>query len=244
MDDSEIIKNIEQLINDLTLIPRGSFLMGSPKEDKDTYAYKSELPQHLVYIQSSLISKYPVTQLQWKVISYLSKVDIELPTNISEFKGNNLPVESITWCQALEFCNRLSAFTGQNITLPSEAQWEYACKAGTTTRYYWGDNPNSKLANYNWDPDRPTPVGSYPPNSWGLYDMYGNVAEYCLDTWHSNYEGVPNDGSPWLHGNKDYRTIRGGSWCDYSIRCNSNSRSGVYSMGSFSDIGFRICCSI
>lgn len=135
MDDIKIIEIVKQLIENLILIPQGPFLMGTNPRDES--ADEDEFPQHLVTLQPFLIGKYPVTQQQWKAINHLSKVNIELPKDPSYDKGNNFPVAAITWHQALEFCDRLSGFTGLNITLPSESQWEYACRAGTTTKYYW-----------------------------------------------------------------------------------------------------------
>lgn len=241
MDTAKVINIIEDLIEDLVLIPGGNFLMGPTPENKTR---ENELPQHLVKIQSFLMGKYLITQEQWEATTKLSKVNIELNSHPSCLKGDNLPVESITWEEALEFCNRLSIFTGLNITLPSESQWEYACRAGTTTRYYCGDNPNLDLKLANYDSFRINPTDSYSPNPWGLYDMYGKVGEWCLDDWHPNYEGAPIDDRPWLDYSTMKKVVRGGSWDCYIPKCSSASRKYQFFNYPSSTLGFRIHCSL
>jgi formylglycine-generating enzyme required for sulfatase activity len=182
-------------------IPAGSFLMGSPTSEESHFA--SESPQHKVTLETFWMSQSPITQAQW--VSVMGE-------NPSHFKGNDLPVESVSWYDAMEFCRRLSKQTGHVYTLPSEAQWEYACRAGTTTPFYFGETITPDQANYDGNytyggprgeyRQRTTPVGMFPPNDWGLYDMHGNVWEWCLDEWHSNYEGAPVDGSAWEGGDE------------------------------------------
>ena len=184
--------------SEITMVPilAGEFMMGS---SGDPNAWSNESPQHLVKINSFSISQTPITQAQWRAVASLPKVEINLKLDPSYFKGDNLPVESVNWYEAMEFCRRLSAATGEKYTLPTEAQWEYACRAGTATPYNTGgDEITKEQANYG--SSKTTPVLKYPPNTWGLHDMHGNVWEWCLDDWHPNYEGAPNDGSAWLDG--------------------------------------------
>ena len=156
------------------------------------------------------------------------KLNRELKADPSRFKGDNRPVEQVTWFDAVEFCQRLSQYTKRNYRLPSEAEWEYACRAGTTTPFHFGETITSELANYNAEStygDAPkgesrgetTEVGSFGvANGFGLYDMHGNVYEWCADQYHDNYEGAPTDGSAWIEEINDNdnhsRLLRGGSW--------------------------------
>ena len=165
-------------------------------------------------------------------------------------------MESITWDEAIEFCDRLSAKTGKIYTLPSEAQWEYACRAGTQTPFAFGEILTPELANYNWTriyngspkrssyPQETQSVGSYPANAWGLYDMHGNVWEWCQDDWHDNYRGAPKDGSAWM--DKNISTIdkvrRGGSWISYPWFCRSAYRCWFTRDSRYNNVGFRVCC--
>jgi len=177
-------------------IPAGEFLMGS--DESDPGAHSDEMPQHLVRLQSFSMSQAPITQAQWRAVAMLPSVDRKLNPNPSYFKGDNLPVERVSWHDAIEFCARLSIKTRKPITLPSEAQWEYACRAGTTTAYAFGDTLTNQMANF--EGNTTTPVGTYPANAWGLHNMHGNVWEWCLDAYHSSYEGAPTDGGAWVEG--------------------------------------------
>ncbi|MCA2937656.1 MAG: SUMF1/EgtB/PvdO family nonheme iron enzyme [Microcystis sp. M113S1] len=256
----------QDLGNDITLemvaIPGGTFTMGTEDEEIerlvkkfDWQYFSREKPQHQVTLPSFYMGKYPITQAQWQAIAATAKIDIDLETNPSKFTGNELPVERVTWYQATEFCKRLSRETKQEYRLPSEAEWEYACRAGTTTPFYFGETITGKLANYdasNTYADEPkgeyrketTPVGQFPPNAFGLYDMHGNVWEWCADTWHDNYDGAPRDGSVWTkNGNDNCSPLRGGSWYSYPANCRSASRSsnaGRDFISYFS--GFRVVC--
>lgn len=178
-------------------IPAGEFLMGSDESDPD--AHSDEMPQHLVQVKGFSMSQGPITQAQWRAVAMLPSVDRRLNPNPSYFKGDNLPVERVSWHDAIEFCARLSIKTRKPITLPSEAQWEYACRAGTTTAYAFGDTLTNKMANF--EGGGTTPVGTYPANPWDLHDMHGNVWEWCLDSYHASYEGAPTDGGAWV-GNR------------------------------------------
>ena len=186
-------------------IPAGSFLMGSP--DSDSSAYADEKPQHEVTLKAFRMSETVVTQKQWKwVAENLPQEKIVLNPSPSYFKGDDRPVETVSYHDAQEFIRRLNRAVGydpdapreERIALPSEAQWEYACRAGTTTKYYTGDTLTPEQANFDENVGETTPVKNYPPNPWGLYDMHGNVWEWCEDAWHPNYEGAPTDGSAWM----------------------------------------------
>jgi formylglycine-generating enzyme required for sulfatase activity len=236
----------EKLPNRVTLemvsLPAGQFLMGSPDSDPD--AWDSEKPPHQVKVNSFAIGKYPVTQAQYQAV---------MGTNPSHFKNNswfknNLQnlVEQVSWNDAQAFCQKLSQITGKTYRLPTEAEWEYACRAGTTTRYYFGDDA-SQLGDYAWydgNSQKTThPVGQKRTNAWGLYDMNGNVWEWCEDNWHSSYIGAPTDGSAWLinDNDNDYRIRRGGSWFSYPNLCRSACRN-FFNRVDFNYYGFRVVC--
>jgi formylglycine-generating enzyme required for sulfatase activity len=154
----------------------------------------------------------------------------------------------------VEFCQRLSHSTGHPYHLPSEAEWEYACRAGTTTPFYFGETLTPKLARCKANlgmavitilGGETAPVGSYSPNTFGLYDMHGNVWEWCADHWHENYAGVPTDGSAWITGgNSERRIVRGGSWDTYPAHCRSANRSINTPSDRSYAIGFRVVCGL
>ncbi len=241
------------VILEMANITGGTFLMGSPQDEK--YSHKSEHPQHEVTVSSFSISKFSVTQAQWREIASLPKVERDLITEPSYFKGKDRPVETVNWYDAVEFCQRLSKLTGRDYRLPSEAEWEYACRAGTNTPFYFGETITADLANYfgtNTYADEPqekyraetTTVGQFPPNAFGLYDMHGNVLEWCADTWHDNYEGAPTDGSVWIQGGHNNRSpLRGGSWNVNPGYCRSANRDDADARDYMSHyIGFRVVC--
>ncbi|HEY9753360.1 MAG TPA: formylglycine-generating enzyme family protein, partial [Coleofasciculaceae cyanobacterium] len=178
-------------------------------------------------VPSFLMSKYPVTQAQYQKV---------MGVNPSHFKGDNRPVDSVTWHQAVEFCQRLTQQTGREYRLPSEAEWEYACRAGTTTPFHFGETIATDLANYGDNQGYTTEVGSFPPNDFGLYDMHGNVWEWCADYWHGNYEAAPTDGS----GGQDRRILRGGSWCARPKHCRSAYRLDLDPRYGVFPTGFRV----
>jgi formylglycine-generating enzyme required for sulfatase activity len=213
---------------ELVKVAAGSFQMGSNQSE-------NEKPIHQVTLNAFRMSKYPITQKQYQAV---------MGNNLSRFQSDqNCPVEQVSWDEAVAFCKKLSQMTGQNVKLPSEAQWEYACRAGSHTKYCFGDNIN-QLGNYAWyDMNSGTkthPVGEKSPNHWGLYDMHGNVWEWCEDLYHGNYNGAPNDGTAWL---KDTARLaicrRGGSWYSNDIDCCSANRDWFYSRGN-EYIGFRV----
>ena len=254
LDSYVFEESVGDITLDLVLIEGGSFLMGSP--DSESYRHDQEGPQHEVTVQSFLMGRYEVTQAQWKEVAGMSKVDRDLDPDPSFFKGDTLPVEKVSWDDAVEFCQRLSENTGRKYRLPSEAEWEYACRAGTTTPYHFGPTITPELANYlttdayNSGPKgkprrQTTDVRSFPANSFGLYDMHGNVMEWCQDHWHKNYNGAPNDGSAWIEGgDSSLRVLRGGAWLVHPANCRSASRDrGDSSHHDNSRIGFRVVCA-
>jgi formylglycine-generating enzyme required for sulfatase activity len=207
---------ITDLGNGVTLemvyIPGGTFMMGSPADGK----YDDEKPQHQVTIKPLLMGKYPVTQAQWRQVASFPKLQRDLDPNPSRFKGENLPIERVSWYDAVEWCARLSKKIGKPYRLPSEAEWEYAARAGTTTAFHIGETLTTDLANYNGnytygsgaqgiDREKTTPVGHFKhANAFGLYDIHGNVWEWCADPWHDSYSGAPNDGRAWDEANDFY----------------------------------------
>ncbi|NCQ99861.1 MAG: formylglycine-generating enzyme family protein [Microcystis aeruginosa L211-101] len=262
--------------------------------------YRRERPQHRVTVSSFYMGRYPITQAQWRAVASRTDLKVERNLNLdpSHFKAPpkpslkseasdsppfegprggsptrwDRPVEQVSWYDAVEFCARLSKLTGKEYRLPSEAEWEYACRAGTTTPFHFGETITGELANYDAREtyaDEPkgeyreetTPVGQFPPNAFGLYDMHGNVWEWCLDPWHKNYQGEPpRDGSVWDEDNNDnryqnllistkelltdeqYRVLRGGSWFYYPIDRRSAIRHWNYP-DFLSDLnGFRVAC--
>ncbi len=225
---------------DMVAIPGGSFMMGSPNTEAGRSNH--EEPPRTVNISPFFIGKYEVTQEQYQAV---------MGNNRSYFKGAKIPVEQVSWKEAVEFCRKLSQKTGKTYRLPSEAEWEYACRAGTTIPFYFGDTITPDLVNY--DGNNPydgalkgvyrkqtKDVGSFPPNAFGLYDMHGQVWEWCSDRYHDNYNGAPTDGSSWETGLDNRRVLRGGSWDDKAVNCRSASRDGNVAGFRYSRIGFRV----
>ncbi|OBQ05166.1 MAG: hypothetical protein AN482_17160 [Anabaena sp. LE011-02] len=237
---------VEDLGNGVELemveIPAGTFYMGSPENEEGRH--DSESPQHQVNVPSFFIGKYPLTQAQYEAI---------MGNNPAHFKGNNLPVECVSWNDAVAFCQKLSQKTGKNYKLPSEAQWEYACRAGTTTPFYFGESITPYLVNYDGRypyanaptgqyREQTTDVGTFPPNAFGLYDMHGNVYEWCEDDWNENYINAPIDGSA-LISRSDKKTLRGGSWGFDHEDCRSACRGSYRLSSDYNAFGFRVVCS-
>jgi formylglycine-generating enzyme required for sulfatase activity len=270
--------------------------MGSPETEPERL--DAEGPQHLVHLQGYFMSQTPITQAQWREVagwqplpaerwgreldpepSYFQPRPNPKARSFSEVRFSLLsgeassdlrPVENVSWEDAREFCNRLSQRTGRPYTLPSEAQWEYACRAGTSTPFSFGATITTQLGNYNGNYSytngpkgdyrrQTTPVAMFPANAWGLHDMHGNVWEWCLDLWHENYEGAPIDGSAWLQaaeqtnsvsikaGNDSFRDdstrlLRGGSWLGVPRNCRSACRDHGQPGYANSGVGFRVVC--
>jgi formylglycine-generating enzyme required for sulfatase activity len=237
---------------EMVLIPGGSFTMGSPNDEPQRY--DDESPQHEVTVPPFCMGRYPITQAQWRAVAAMPQVERELNPDPANFKGYKRPVENVSWHAAVEFCARLSAHTARQYRLPSEAEWEYACRAGTTTPFHFGDMISTEIANCNGSPyaDGPrgggrgktTPVDYFGiANAFGLSDMHGNVFEWCQDPWHSNYKGAPKDGSVWP-GNSSNRVRRGGSWYDTPRYCRSACRDYFGADNRDNLVGFRVCCSV
>ncbi|MBD2311777.1 SUMF1/EgtB/PvdO family nonheme iron enzyme [Desertifilum sp. FACHB-1129] len=251
----------------MVYIPGGTFMMGSPEGEGD----HDEKPQHRVTVPPFFMGKYPVTQAQWRQVAKLPKVKRDLKPDPAYFKGADRPVEQVSWYDTEEFTARLAQKAGKSYRLPSEAEWEYACRAGTATPFHFGETITTDLANYrgtDWEyegkiysgsyADAPkgiyreetTPVGYFKvANAFGLYDMHGNVWEWCLDDWHNNYQGAPEDGSAWVNNNDNDNqsrvVLRGGSWFSdpYSCRSAYRNYNNIDVRGNVNDgIGFRVVC--
>ena len=231
---------------ELVPIPGGTFTMGSTE-------YDSEKPPHQVTVGSFYMGKYEVTQTQWRAVAGLPKVARDLSPDPSGFKGDNLPVEQVSWDDSVEFCSRLSRATGRTYRLPTEAEWEYACRAGTTTPFAFGDSIAPQVVNYNGNyPYAQAPKGTSREtttrvgfmgvaNAFGLFDMHGNVWEWCLDYWHETYNGAPTDGRSWeTGGDTRYRVLRGGSWYYLANYCRSANRFRYTPAFRTFSIGFRV----
>lgn len=245
------------IVLEMVYIPGGEFWMGSPESEGKRKEYSSARPQHLVTVQPFFISKYPITKIQWKQVASLPEINQKIKLRPSRQGGNNHPVTQVSWFDAVEFCNRLSQKTSQKYKLPSEAEWEYACRAGTTTPFHFGETINFNVANYDSRyPYRSEPKGIYREkttevgffqfaNSFGLFDMHGLVWEWCLDSWDQNYDKSPKNGDAWLdsiHNNS--RVIRGGSWRNEAFLCRSSHRQFHYADEASNNIGFRVARSL
>ncbi len=229
---------------EMVKIKAGSFTMGSP--DYEAGRENDEGQHQVTLTDDYYLGKFEVTQAQWEAV---------MGSNPSSFKGANRPVENVSWHEAKEFCNKLNSLYSGNLPrgyqfdLPTEAQWEYACRAGTTTAYFWGNALNGDKANCNGNYpcgtetkgqylQRTTDAGSYNANPWGLYDMHGNVWEWCRD-WYGSYSGnARNPAGPAVGSS---RVIRGGGWNDYCAGfCRAANRlSGVPGFRC-NDLGFRL----
>ena len=213
---------------EMVLIPAGEFIMGTPASDLDAWSkYGNGKLQHRVQITKPFhLGKYLVTQEQWEAV---------MGNNPSRFKGPKNPVEQVSWADCQQFIDKLNQRQGKpagKFQLPSEAQWEYACRAGSLTRYYFGDD-KEQLGEYGWydkNSGRQThPVGGKKPNAWGLYDMHGNVWEWCQD-WLDEPTGAETGSA---------RVIRGGSWSSPDWDCRSEFRFGGPGNGN-NMLGFRV----
>ena len=240
----------------MVTIPPGRFLMGSPPHEVERR--DPEGPQHQVELEGFWMAQTPISQAQWRQV---------MGTNPSEFQRDRAdrdqrPLEHVRWQEAMAFCAKLRERTGRHYSLPSETQWEYACRAGTTTPFHCGATLISELANFDagftygaapeGDARRQTsPVDQFPANRWGLLDLHGNVWEWCLDDWHSSYQGAPEDGRAWLdrqgtrrrerEGRECDKLLRGGSWGNDPANCRSAYRDDRPD-NRIIDIGFRVCC--
>ena len=255
----------ESVSLEMVSIPSGSFIMGASKDEENSR--DNERPQHLVNVPAFFMGKYPIKQAQYEAV---------MGTNPSRFKDKpdsaSRPVETVSWEDAQAFCKKLSELTGREYRLPSEAQWEYACRAMPSppaplplgeggkkiySPFHFGETISTELANYNGNytygigekgeyREETTPVGHYKvANEFGLYDMHGNVWEWCEDDWHDNYKGAPTDGSAWIdekskESNKASHPLRGGSWFDLPRDARSACRYYSALDDRNYDIGFRV----
>jgi len=220
---------------EFVLIPPGEFSMGVKKEDIEDSG--SGQPLHKVKIKLQFyIGKYEVTQSQWKLL---------MGKNPSEFPncGGDCPIENVQWNEAKAFIKKLNEKKdGYQYRLPSEAEWEYAARAGTTTKQYWGDDPERNLWQFyaHHTELSPAKIGSYLPNSFGLYDMSGNVWEMCEDVWRQKFPSLTDDSSPNLEGDAVFRVSKGGSW-GYSLNeLRTGKRKQIYVEDKNQVLGLRI----
>lgn len=248
-------ESLEKDINlEMVLVPGGTYWMGSPESEEERDS--NESPQHQVTLDPFFLSKFPITQHQWHSIATLPKIQRSLGPYPSNFESDCHPVEQVSWYDAIEFCARLSQKTGQLYRLPSEAEWEYACRAGTTTPFHFGCTLTPELANYDGKHvygkglqgiyrQTTTAVGTFQgANAFGLFDMHGNVWEWCADPWHENYQNAPADGSPWQSDEgATYQVLRGGAWYCLPGLCRSAQRHWNQPDGIGSGIGFRVAVS-
>jgi len=213
----------------MVVIPAGRFLMGSPASEAGRST--DEGPQRWVDVPRFAMGKFEVTQRQWEAV---------MGSNPSLFRacGPDCPVENVSWNEAQNFVRRLGQRTGQNYRLPTEAEWEYAARAGSTTAYFWGDGFDSGRANNGRET---VPVGTYGANAFGLHDILGNVREWVQDVWHDNFFGAPTDSSAWMSGgDSSRRVLRGGSWFDPPQFLRSADRLGSKQDDRYINSGFRI----
>jgi formylglycine-generating enzyme required for sulfatase activity len=259
-------ENLENgVVLPLMLIPAGEFWMGqteaetaelkqqvSPEDYQRIYA--RERPRHRVAVLSFLMGKYPVTQAQYVAVMGNNPAE---QYDSERFVAPDKPVIGVSWDDSVAFCQRLAERTGQGYRLPSEAEWEYACRAGIEQPFHYGLTISPEVANYaglRAYADGPTgeyrqqttPIGSFPANRWGLCDMHGNVLEWCEDDFHESYLGAPKDGKAWIENQraKARRILRGGSWDQYPRICRSAYRDLSDADFRFNNIGFRVCCSV
>ena len=224
---------------EMVTLKTGSFYMGSSAFDEPITLANPDLPadekpQHLVNIQSFALGKFEVTQTEWNSL---------MGTDPSLKKGSTHPVENISWNDAQLYVKKLSQKTGKKYRLPSEAEWEYAARGGSTAQYSWGDAVN-QIDEYAWSKNNSTStkaVGLKKPNQFGLHDMIGNIAEWTEDCWQSTYQNAPADGSAWLSGNCSLRVLRGGAWGDSPHNLRVTVRDGTHpTYYRFSSSGFRV----
>ncbi|MDQ7822495.1 MAG: formylglycine-generating enzyme family protein [Candidatus Eremiobacteraeota bacterium] len=255
---------------ELVKCPAGKFMMGSPETENGHSVYEG--PRHEVnFTEPFYMGIYPVTREQWVQVmggdpsegSKHHKARFLQPEHLgkmvegdpSQFPGKpTQPVDSVSWKDAQEFCKRVSALTGKKVHLPSEAEWEYACRAGSTARFCFGDDPACKeLTEYAWftanSNDYTYPVGQKKPNDWGIYDMHGNVVEWMQDGLHYTYEGAPTDGSSWEANHKitpsgECRMMRGGCNNSHGEGCRSAGRDWGPKKNRCGDVGFRVAASM
>ena len=226
----------------MIVVRAGKFDMGSPESEPDRYP--SEGPQHEVTIAKPFaVSKFEVTFAEWDACA-AAAVCRQGVTD--KWERKQMPVINVSWDDAKKYVDWLSWLTGKEYRLPTEAEWEYAARAGAATRYSWSDDPGKGNANCDdcgsqWDREQTAPVGSFKPNAFGLYDMHGNVWEWVEDSWHDNYDGAPTDGSAWLRrDDPSYPVVRGGSWRNDPQTVRAAVRARRITGVRFDTLGFRL----
>jgi formylglycine-generating enzyme required for sulfatase activity len=224
----------------MIVVAPGKFIMGSPDNESDLDA--GERPQHAVTITKPFaVSKFAATFEDWDACV----AALACRRAPDSWGRGNMPVVDVSWSDAKQYVRWLSQSSGKEYRLPTEAEWEYAARAGATTRYFWGDDPGNGNANCDgcgsrWDLQRTAPVGSFKPNAFGLYDMQGNVWQWVEDSWHPTYDGAPTDGSAWLvGGDPNYRVVRGGSWRNETALIRAAVRAKRHVNVRFDTLGFR-----
>ncbi|MCX5769469.1 MAG: formylglycine-generating enzyme family protein [Candidatus Hydrogenedentes bacterium] len=243
--ETETIMLPDNVPLEMVWIPGGTFMMGRYPGEQDSW--ESEDPRHQVAVPGFWMAKYELTKRQWQAVMGTT------PWSGLSYVLNDLdsPAVYVSWDDAKAFITALNTQTGLTFRLPSEAEWEYACRADTTTRFYWGDDPDYTLINdyawwYGnaWDAGEQYAhvVGLKLPNAFGLYDMSGNVWEWCEDDWHSSYTGAPTNGSAWVDSPRgSYRVRRGGDWCYYGGDFRRSAYRGLsYPSRTYSNFGFRL----
>ncbi len=227
---------------EMIVIPAGSFVMGSSATEREREA--DEGPQHKVTIAKSFaVGKFDVTLDQWEAC--VAHGDCLPHNSDSGWERGQRPVINVSWDDAQMYVAWISSVTGEPYQLLTEAEWEYAARAGTTTAYYWGDDVGKGNANCDgcgsqWDNLQTSPAGSFKPNAFGLYDMAGNVLEWTQDCYHDGYGGAPSDGSTWTSGDCSRRVVRGGSWYVRPQYLRSAYRKSDFPTFQDYDLGFRV----
>jgi len=225
------------LVMEMVRIPSGKFMIGSPLNE--TGRRENESPLSEINVPAFYMAKFAVTQEQWAAI---------MGNNPSIFRDNlQAPVENTSWLEAQDFCRKLAQRSQHFYRLPSESEWEYACRAGTNTAFHFGDS-SEQLADYAWFGDnankRSHPVGAKVPNPWGLHEMHGGIWEWCEDIWHDSFKDAPVDGSAWVNNDNSSRRVRkGGSWSNEARLCRAASREWHWQSDRYNDIGLRVVIS-
>lgn len=243
---SALVSKDCELCPELVQVPAGSYLMGRPD------GLSNERPEHRVTLQGFYLGRMEVTQAEWKAV-------MGSTPSANSACGPQCPVDSVSWDEIQVYLAKLSAMSGKTYRLPSEAEWEYAVRAGTSSLYWWGDKPSHEYANYGSDTCceglvegrdawmHTAPVGSFPPNAFGLFDMLGNVAEWTQDVFYKNYLFAPNDGRAWLNdapGAAYSRVVRGGAWNQDGVSLRATKRSQAITAEPSEAIGFRVARSL
>jgi formylglycine-generating enzyme required for sulfatase activity len=238
VDEPQTIRdNAAPWCPEMVVVQPGEFLMGSPESDLEAYA--DEKPQHLVRIGYALaVGRYPVT---FEEYDHFAEATQREPPDAETWGRHRRPVINVSWKDAKAYVGWLAAQTGQPYRLLSEAEWEYACRAGTTSRYWWGDDfSKGSTGYYPGKTARATEVGSYHPNPFGLYDTHGNVWEWVEDIWHDSYKNAPANGSSWFSGSDARRVVRGGCWTSEPVDLRAACRLGIDAADRLDIVGFRI----